>query len=72
MSAPLHGLSLFHPKGHLARPANPFGKDIANAALFRGLLNYGGFTDVAVLNQLGLSGEQLAAPAWIRPAAWWA
>ena len=61
MSASLHGLSLFHPQGHLARPANPFGKDIANAALFRGLLNHGGFTDVAVLNQAGLSGEQLAA-----------
>ena len=60
MSAPLHGLSLYHPQGHLARPANPFGKDIANAALFRGLLNYGGFQEVAVLNQLGLSSEQLS------------
>ena len=49
MSAPIDGLSLFHPKGHLARPANPFGKDIANAALFRGLVNHGGFAEVAVL-----------------------
>lgn len=60
MSVSLHGLSLFHPKGHLARPSNPFGKDIANAALFRGLLNFGGFSEVAVLNQIGLSEQQLA------------
>ena len=55
------GLCLFHPKGHLARPANPFGKDIANAALFRALVQSGAFTDVAVLNQAGLTAEQLAA-----------
>ena len=61
MSAPLHGLSLFHPQGHLARPENPFGKDIANAALFRGLVNHGGFSEVAVLNQLGLNPDQLEA-----------
>lgn len=60
MSTPLNGLSLYHPQGHLARPANPFGKDIANADLFRGLLNYGGFSEVAVLNQIGLNAEQLA------------
>ena len=53
------GLCLFHPQGHLARPVNPFGKDIANAALFRGLLNHGGFSEVAVLNQLGLNPDQL-------------
>jgi glycosyltransferase involved in cell wall biosynthesis len=55
------GICLFHPQGHLARPANPFGKDIANAALFRGLVRYGDFSDVAVLNQAGLSADQLAA-----------
>jgi D-inositol-3-phosphate glycosyltransferase len=55
------GICFFHPQGHLARPANPFGKDIANAALFRGLVQHGGFSDVAVLNQAGLSAEQLAA-----------
>jgi len=54
------GICFFHPQGHLARPANPFGKDIANAALFRALVQHGGFGDVAVLNQAGLSGEQLA------------
>ncbi len=60
MPSSLHGLSLFHPQGHLARPSNPFGKDIANAALFRGLLNFGGFREVAVLNQIDLSADQLA------------
>ena len=55
------GICFFHPQGHLARPANPFGKDIANAALFRALVQHGGFSDVAVLNQAGLSAEQLAA-----------
>ena len=53
------GLCFFHPQGHLARPANPFGKDIANAALFRGLLNHGGFSEVAVLNQIGINPDQL-------------
>ena len=55
------GICFFHPQGHLARPSNPFGKDIANAALFRALVEHGGFSDVAVLNQAGLSAEQLAA-----------
>ena len=61
MPEQLPGICLFHPQGHLARPANPFGKDIANAALFRSLVQHGGFGDVAVLNQAGLSAEQLAA-----------
>lgn len=54
------GICFFHPQGHLARPANPFGKDIANAALFRALAQHGGFSDIAVLNQAGLTAEQLA------------
>ena len=60
MPDPLHGLCLFHPQGHLARPSNPFGKDLANAALFRGLLNHGGFTHATVLNQRGLNAEELS------------
>ena len=57
----LHGLSLFHPQGYLERPANPFGKDIANSALFRGILNHCGFEDVTVHNQLSLDAGALAA-----------
>ena len=54
-------ICFFQPQAHLVRPANPFGKDIANPALFRALVQHGGFSDVAVLNQAGLSAEQLAA-----------
>lgn len=53
------GLSLYHPAGHVARPSNPFGKDIANAALFRALATYGGFDEIAVLNGVGLTPDEL-------------
>ena len=59
MGSRLSGLSIFHPQGYLNRPTNPFGKDIANAALFRGLLEHGGFSKFAILNQLSLSSEQI-------------
>lgn len=59
MSEVPSGLSLFHPQGRIARPSNPFGKDIANAALFRALMTHGGYKDIAVLNQVGLSDEEL-------------
>ncbi len=68
MPEQLRGLSLFHPNGHLARPENPFGKDIANADLFRALVAHGGFEEVAVLNQAGLNAEQLAAEMIASPA----
>lgn len=61
------GLCLFHPPGYLGQPANPFGKDIANAALFRGLVEHGGFGEIAVLNQVGLSAELLAAQLALAP-----
>lgn len=55
-------LSLYHPPGHvLATPGNPFGKDIANASLFRALARYGGYQGLHVLHQSGASAEQLAA-----------
>ncbi|MCP9801755.1 glycosyltransferase family 4 protein [Synechococcus sp. RedBA-s] len=53
-------LSIFHPSGQLVRPSNPFGKDIANAQLYRGLLSYGGYKRIHILNQLGLTDEQLS------------
>ena len=61
MPEQLGGLSLFHPTGHLVQPTNPFGKDIANVALFRSLILYGGFSEIAVLNQVGMSDMQLEA-----------
>ena len=53
------GLTLFHPPGHLALPTNPFGKDIANAGLFRALAQWGGYRELSVLNQVSLTPEQL-------------
>jgi glycosyltransferase involved in cell wall biosynthesis len=55
----LSELSIFHPPGHLSHPDNPFGKDIANAQLYRALVRYGGYQRMYVLNQLGLADEQL-------------
>lgn len=56
---PLSELSIFHPPGHLSRPDNPFGKDIANAQLYRALVRHGGYKRTHVLNQLGLADDQL-------------
>lgn len=58
---PIQELALFHPAGHLAQPGNPFGKDIANAGLFRALAAHGGYAQVNVLNQLQLRPEEIAA-----------
>lgn len=53
-------LALFHPQGHFALPGNPFGKDVANGALFRALARFGGYRSMYVLNQFGLSAQDLA------------
>lgn len=58
---PIKELALFHPAGHLAQPGNPFGKDIANAGLFRALAAHGGYEQVNVLNQLQLQPQEIAA-----------
>ena len=59
MGSRLDGLSIFHPQGFLSRPSNPFGKDIANAALFRGLLEHGRFSNFAILKQSNVSSDQI-------------
>ncbi len=53
-------LALFHPPGRFLLPGNPFGKDVANGALFRALARHGGYRRLHVLNQLGLPPEQIA------------
>lgn len=53
-------LALFHPPGRFLLPGNPFGKDVANGALFRALARDGGYRQLHVLNQLGLSPEEIA------------
>jgi len=55
-------LSILHPVGALATKINPFGKDVANAALFRALARYGGFEQNDYLTQ------QPAAEADVRAA----
>jgi glycosyltransferase involved in cell wall biosynthesis len=54
-------LAIFHPAGHLTQPGNPFGKDIANAGLFRALAQHGGYRQFNVLNQLNVPPQALAA-----------
>ena len=57
-------LALFHPAGLLRQRGNPFGKDVANAGLFRALARWGGYEQLSVLNQLGLPNQELAQ-AWL-------
>jgi len=57
---PTQELAIFHPAGHLGQPGNPFGKDIANAGLFRALAQHGQYAQVNVLNQLQLPPGDLA------------
>lgn len=57
---PTQELAIFHPAGHLGQPGNPFGKDIANAGLFRALARHGQYAQVNVLNQLQLPPSELA------------
>ena len=62
MANRLDELTLFHPPGHVrAMPGNPFGKDIANAGLFRALALHGGYQRLGVLHQSNASAAQLAA-----------
>lgn len=56
-------LSLFHPAGRLGVGANPFGKDVANAGLFRALIGHGGFERVHVAAARPLPAAQVAADA---------
>lgn len=64
-----HKLTLYHPPGHVvATRGNPFGKDIANAGLFRALARYGSYQALHVLHQSGATAEQLTLN-FIPPAA---
>ena len=69
MGSRLDGLSIFHPQGFLSRPSNPFGKDIANAALFRGLLEHGRFSNFAILNQTNVSSDQIISSLGLSSAS---
>jgi len=43
-------LAIFHPPGVLQSATNPFGKDVANLELYRGLARHGGFDRIDVLS----------------------
>ena len=56
---PLSQVAIFHPPGRLVDVNNPFGKDIANAALYRALVRWGNFDRVHILNQVNVSLDDL-------------
>jgi hypothetical protein len=43
-------LSIYQPTGVHQLPSNPFGKDVANLELFRGLAQHGGFESLSILS----------------------
>ena len=55
----LNHLAIFHPPGRLVDVNNPFGKDVANAALYRALVRWGDFARVDILNQAKVSSNEL-------------
>lgn len=55
----LSHVAIFHPPGRLVDVNNPFGKDVANAALYRALVRWGNFERVHILNQVNVSSDDL-------------
>ena len=43
-------VAIFHPPGRMTLARNPFGKDVANLALWRGLARHGGYERIDVLS----------------------
>ena len=52
-------LAIFHPPGRLVDVNNPFGKDVANAGLYRALVRWGNFETIHILNQANVSLDDL-------------
>src|SRR6185369_17832356 len=53
-------LSIYQPSGEVQLPENPFGKDVANLELFRGLARHGGFERLAFLSLRPADEDELA------------
>jgi glycosyltransferase involved in cell wall biosynthesis len=53
-------LSIYQPSGEVQLPENPFGKDVANLELFRGLARHGGFERLAFLSLRPADESELA------------
>jgi glycosyltransferase involved in cell wall biosynthesis len=60
-AAPRGRVAIFHPRGRLALGANPFGKDVANLALWRALARHGGYEQIDMLTLDPGSAEELDA-----------
>ena len=60
-ATPRGRVALFHPRGRLALDANPFGKDVANRALWRALARHGGYEQIDILTLEPASLEDLDA-----------
>ena len=56
-------ITLHHPSGRLGVKTNPFGKDVANAGLFRALIGHEGFERVHLTAAIPVRARDLAADA---------
>jgi glycosyltransferase involved in cell wall biosynthesis len=61
LPAPSGRVAIFHPPGGMALPRNPFGKDVANLALWRAVTRHGGYARVDVLSLKPTTADELAA-----------
>jgi D-inositol-3-phosphate glycosyltransferase len=54
-------LAIYHPAARVGFGTNPFGKDVANAELYRALARYGGYERIDVLSNIVVPADQVAA-----------
>jgi glycosyltransferase involved in cell wall biosynthesis len=54
-------LAIYHPAGQMTLKSDPFGKDVANLALFRALARYGGYEGLHVLTNRPVTVPELEA-----------
>jgi glycosyltransferase involved in cell wall biosynthesis len=53
-------LAIYHPAGNFSLKSNPFGKDVANLALFQALARHGGFSQLDLLSVHAAAQEAVA------------
>jgi glycosyltransferase involved in cell wall biosynthesis len=54
-------LAIYHPAARVGVGTNPFGKDVANAELYRALARHGGYEQIDVLANLSIPAADVAA-----------
>ncbi|MEI8084114.1 MAG: glycosyltransferase, partial [Actinomycetes bacterium] len=62
-------LTIYLPDGHVAPPANPYGRLIANAGVYRALARYGGYRHFHFQGRTPAEPERLAAELLVDPDA---